>query len=121
MKRVLSIVLFCASSCGGGLQTMSLTPDRIQAIADGNDTIVVTAVQRVNGEPFRGQNTVQFNVDGDAVVLPATVRADANGVATASVTSTVPGSFRVSASLAGVRGAESPRVESTITVEFQPR
>ncbi len=129
-----TLVLGLAAGCGGGSEPPDPPPPpdkqlpdaalstvevsrTSNVLANGSDALTVTVTVRKADGATLADRTVQLEVSGEGNTLtPASGKTDAQGVFTATLTSTVPGSKRVTAT---VEADGAPVVlGSRPTVEF---
>lgn len=128
-----ALSLLALTACGGGgggggnannqplpsasLSSLSASP--LTAPADGSTEILLTAVVRDVAGDALGGRTVRFDVIGNGVTLqPQLAIASPAGIATARMTSTLPGSATVSAVVSP--DSDSVQLDQTLQVTFTP-
>jgi len=109
---------------GGSTPTPSAALSSLQASAttapaDGTTEILLTVVVRDTNGAVLGDQSVGFEASGLGIAFTETVvTADAGGLASTRLTSTVPGPVTVAATIS--TGSSSVRLDSTLTITFTP-
>lgn len=115
---VLALVVGCGGSRGADPVTVQLSPSRPEALADGTDSIQLTAKVR-RGSAVAAAVAVSFSAPPGLVLSHASTETDASGTAMASVSAPAPGTFVVAVTAGGASAQASVRFAETLATALR--